>query len=555
MQNTALKTTHRKLWKFHGGLHIPDHKDMSLQQSCHTLAIPAKLVVPLQQHIGEAPNLIVKVGDQVAKGQMLAQPKDYVSAPIHAPSSGTITAIDEQQVPHPSGLTGLCVTIETDGQDRWGDDLPEPMADYLATAASKLRERIRWAGIVGMGGATFPSGVKLNPGPDKKIHTLIINGAECEPYITCDDTLMRENAADIIDGVQITMHILDVEQCLIGIEDNKPQAIASLEQAVADAGLNNIEVVGIPTLYPSGGEKQLIKILTGAEVPSHGLPADIGLVCHNVATVAAIADAVLRGRPLISRIVTVTGAGVRQPQNLRVANGTLISELVQAAGGYTDQVERLVLGGPMMGFTLSDDQVPVTKGANCVLVLTPEEVPATSPAVACIRCGKCAEVCPARLLPQQLYWYSRAKDLDKAQDYNLFDCIECGCCAYVCPSHIPLVQYYRFAKTEVWAKEEEKRKSDLARRRHAFKDARLARIEAEKQERLRLKKEALKKKEAASSDDDPKKAAIQAAMQRAAEKKKQRQAQGEQPKNIDKLSSAQQKQVDAANQRREKDPT
>jgi len=423
----------------------------------------------------------------------------------------------------------------------------QPFIDY---SAADLRERIRWAGIVGLGGATFPSGVKLNPGPDKTINTLIVNGAECEPYITCDDSLMQNHATDIIQGIQITMHILSAGQCLIGIEDNKPGAIARMQQAVEATGADNIRIITVPTIYPSGGEKQLIKILTGREVPRHGLPADIGLVCLNVATLAAINDAVSNGRPLISRIVTVTGQGVQKPRNIRARIGTPVSDLIEYAGGYSDNVEKLILGGPMMGFTLESEQVPVTEGSNCILVTTREEIPASSPAVACIRCGKCADVCPANLLPQQLYWYARAKDLDKVQDYDLFDCIECGCCSHVCPSHIPLVQYYRFAKTQVWTKEEEKRKADIARRRHEFRDARFARLQAEKQARLRRKKEVLENK--TQPDSDPKKAAIAAAMQRVADKKLKMKATGTEPANTQDLTQEQQQQIDAADKRREK---
>lgn len=557
MQPSHAFKNQRKLWQFHGGLHLPDNKSMSLKKPPATLPIPERLVIPVQQHIGEPPEVIVNVGDTVRKGQMLAKPHDYISAPIHASSSGTVSAIDEQAVPHPSGLYNLCITIQTDGKDEWTDDLPEPLQPFAEYPANVLKERIRWAGIVGMGGATFPSGVKLNPGPDKAIKTVIVNGAECEPYITCDDTLMQYHADDIINGIEIVMHILSAEKCLIGIEDNKPQAIITMQQALADRQLENIEIVSIPTLYPSGGEKQLIKVLTGLEVPSHGLPADIGIVCHNVATLSAISDAVNHGRPLISRIVTATGQGVKQPQNMQVMNGTPIHSLIDFAGGYSDNADKLILGGPMMGFTLQSDLIPLTKGSNCILVTTTEEVPANTPALACIRCGQCADVCPASLLPQQLYWFSRAKDLDKVQDFNLFDCIECGCCAHVCPSHIPLVQYYRFAKTEVWAKEEEKRKADIARQRHEFKEARLARLEAEKKARLRRKKEALEKKKPGdkAKTSDPKKAAIEAAMKRAAEKKKRLQEEGKQPANLDNLTSAQKKQIEAADKRRqEKSP-
>ncbi len=551
-QKTAFSTK-RKLWDFHGGLHLDDKKTMSLQADIAKLPVPDKVIIPIQQHIGEAPEVIVKVGDKVAKGQLIAQAKDYVSASIHASTSGTVIAIDEQAVPHPSGLKDLCITIEADCNDAWYEDLPEPMQPFLDYSEAELRDRIRWAGIVGLGGATFPSGVKLNPGPGKDIQTLIVNAAECEPYITCDDALMQSHADEILQGILITLHVIQAGHCLIGIEDNKPDAIKAMQTAIDKAGAGHVEIVVIPTVYPSGGEKQLIKILTGKEVPRHGIPADIGIVCHNVATLYAIYEAVELGKPLISRLVTVTGEGVAEPKNMLVANGTPINFLVEQAGGYRKNVKELILGGPMMGFTLHDDNLPASKGTNCILVTTKQDAPENSPAMACIRCGKCASVCPASLLPQQLYWFARAKDFDNVQEYNLFDCIECGCCAHVCPSHIPLVQYYRFAKTEVWAREEEKRKADIARRRHEFREARLARIKAEKDAKLRKKKEALNAKSGVAKD--PQKAAIEAAMKRVAEKKKKLQDAGVKPANTENLTQAQQKQIEAADKRREDNPS
>jgi electron transport complex protein RnfC len=359
----------------------------------------------------------------------------------------------------------------------------------------------------------------------------VINGAECEPYITCDDLLMREQASDIIDGVRIMLHVIAAKKAVIGVEDNKPEAAQALRAAIESAAVGDrVEVAVIPTLYPSGGEKQLIRILTGKEVPSHGIPAQVGIVCQNVGTTAAVADAVLHGRPLIERLVTVTGRAVAEPRNYRVPIGALGETLIAASGGYRGEIAKLVSGGPMMGFRLETDAVPITKATNCLLALTTDESPDPGPALPCIRCGRCAEVCPANLLPQQLYWHARAKELDKVQDFNLFDCIECGCCAHVCPSHIPLVQYYRFAKTESWAREQEKRAADHARERHAAREARLERQERERKAKLRKKKEAVAGGAAASAKagkagrsaqgaDADKQAAIEAARRRAAEKK------------------------------------
>jgi len=516
-----------KLWHFHGGVHLPDEKALSNKAPVARIPLPPELVIPLQQHIGAAARCRVVVGDKVLKGQVIADPQGYISAPIHASSSGVVKAIEDRPIPHPSGLSARCVVIETDGEDRWSE-LPAPLAassaEIEACDSAEVRERIRMSGIVGMGGASFPSSVKLNPGKDQPIDTLVINGAECEPYITCDDLLMREHAAEIVDGARIMLHVVQAKRALIGVEDNKPEAAAALRRAIDAAGVRGrLEVVVIPTLYPSGGEKQLIKILTGKEVPSHGIPAQIGIVCQNVGTAAAVADAVLRGRPLIERLVTVTGRGVKHPRNYRVPIGTPGQSLIAASGGYAGDIAKLVAGGPMMGFRLETDAVPITKATNCLLALTPAESPDPGAPLPCIRCGRCAEVCPAKLLPQQLYWHARAKELDKVQDYNLFDCIECGCCAHVCPSHIPLVQYYRFAKTESWAREQEKRAADHARQRHAAREARLERQERERKAKLRKKKEAVAAAGASAKGkaqgQSEKQAAIEAARRRAAEKK------------------------------------
>lgn len=504
----------RQLWTFHGGLHLADNKLLSAKHSVLKIDRPQKLILPLQQHIGAPAQPVVKVGDLVGKGQQIAIPTGQISAAVHASSSGTVVAIDDYPIPHPSGLSATCIVIETDGDDRWVD-LPEPMQHFAQLPRPQILERIRDSGIVGMGGATFPSHVKLSPGTP--IQTLILNGAECEPYISCDDRLMQDDPQRVLAGLAILQYLLKPEESLIGIEDNKPQAIASMRQAVREFGLSQTHVVSIPTLYPSGGEKQLIRILTGKEVPSHGLPAQIGVVCHNVATSAAIADAVLEGKPLISRLVTVTGEGIQSPGNREVLIGTPIDWLLAQCGGYTEQMSRLILGGPMMGQGLASDQVPVTKGSNCLLAASEDEAPVPLPATPCIRCGACAAVCPANLLPQQLYWHARAKNLEKAQDYHLFDCIECGCCSQVCPAHIPLVQYYRYAKNESWAQERDKKAAERARQRHEARSTRLARLEQERKANLRKKKEQLNNNQAA--DKNTKKAAIDAALKRVAAKK------------------------------------
>ncbi len=534
-----------KLFNFHGGLHLPGHKEISTGQAIGDVFIPSRLVLPLQQHIGESSEATVKEGDPVLKGQIIAKANGYVSVPLHAPTSGTVSQIIEQPVPHPSGLSATCIVIKPDGKDEWID--LDSSADYRQMDPSALRNRIRDAGIVGLGGAGFPSFIKLNPGAKTAIDELIINAAECEPYITCDDMLMRERAEDVINGIRIMKHALQARRCLIGIEDNKPEAHAALKDACSKLGIDDIEIISIPTLYPAGGEKQLIKVLTGKESPSHGLPLDVGVVCQNVATAAAIYQAVTYNKPLISRIVTLTGEGIKQPGNHEVLIGTPVDEWITYCGGYHDSIKRLVMGGPMMGFNLGTDKIPIIKTSNCVLAFGEGEADAQEQqAMPCIRCGACMDVCPAQLLPQQLYWQAYARDFDKIQDYNLFDCIECGCCSYVCPSQIPLVQYYRFAKTEIWALERDKKKSDRARLRHEFRLERLEKEKKEREERMRKKKAALKTGKDEKTKDS-KKDAIEAALERVREKQKKSQTQ---TKNIDNLSAEQQKKIDDIDARR-----
>lgn len=534
----------RKLWRFHGGLHLPDHKALSCEQAIAPATLPKRLVLPLQQHIGAPAKPIVEVGDRVLKGQMIGQPDGFVSAALHAPTSGTVVAIAELPVPHPSGLGAPCIVIESDGEDRWGER--QPHDNWASLDPSELRQIIREAGIVGLGGAGFPSFIKLNPGARTEIDTLILNAAECEPYITCDDRLMRERADEVIAGARIMRHALHARHVVISIEDNKPEAHAALRTALARLDRSGIELVQVPTRYPTGGEKQLIKVLTGKEVPSQGLPIDINIVCHNVATAAAVHRAVELGEPLISRIVTVTGRGVAQPRNLEVLIGTPVDDLLLQCGGTTPTLSRLVLGGPLMGITLQHHGLPVTKTGNCILALTPGEFGQHGPVRNCIRCGECARVCPASLLPQQLYWHARAKDFDKVQDYNLFDCIECGCCAYVCPANLPLVQYYRYAKTTIWSQARDKKKAELARERHDFRLERQEREKAERAAKLAKKKAALEESPATDSEE-AKKAAIKAAMERA---KAKREAAGVEPKNTENLTADQQRQIDEVEARR-----
>ena len=550
MHKSYHNTPARKLWTLPGGIHVPDNKTQSATHPVTPAALPKRLVIPLQQHLGNPAKALVTVGERVRKGQVIGEPNGFISAPVHASSSGTVTDIGPYPIAHPSGLEGTCVVIETDGREEW-IDLPEPVTDFTTLGKEEILQRVRNAGIVGMGGAGFPSSVKLNPGPDNPIHTLVINGVECEPFSTSDDLLMRNRADRIVAGIRIMVHLLGVKNCLIGIEDNKPEAAAAMRQAVQESDLRNTEVVVIPTLYPSGGEKQLIYILTGKEVPSGGLPGHIGFVCHNVSTTAAVADAVLEGKPLISRYVTLTGEGIAEPRNLEALVGTPITELVAQAGGYTPDATRLIMGGPMMGFALPHDDIPMVKATNCILSPSAREVPYPGSASACIGCLRCVNACPMNLLPQKMYWHIRSAAPNRAKAYNLFDCIECGCCAYVCPSHIPLVQYYRFAKTEIWTQEREKQKSDLARKRHEFRLERLEREKLEREEARRKKKAALHKDDAAHANDG-KKSAIEAALARVQDKKRNAQTP---VKNVDNLTPEQQQKIAEVEARRAQQKT
>jgi electron transport complex protein RnfC len=464
---------HDDVYAFNGGVHPPEHKAESNTRPIAKLGTPKTLVLPLRQHVGHLPKVLVKVGDRVLKGQLLAEAEGTVSAAIHAPTSGTVTAIDEQVIPHPSGLPDCCITLSCDGLDEWA---PLQPINWRLSDKKTLVDSLRLSGIVGLGGATFPSHIKLRSNSQSPIHTLIINAAECEPYITCDDMLMRERADEIVAGIEIVKHLLGAETCLIGIEDNKAAAGEAMKAACQE-GQALVKVV--PTLYPSGDARRLIHLLLDLEIPSDKRSTDLGVQVFNVATVLAIHRYFAFGEPSISRIVTVTG-NVASPQNFEVLFGTPLTDLIAAAGGAQDNTSHFIMGGPMMGFDLPNSQVPITKAANCIIAAKPDLFPAPPPAMPCIRCTRCADACPVNLQPQELYWFAKSDNFEKARDYKLFDCIECGCCSYVCPSTIPLVQYYRYAKSEIIAADKAKEAADLARERNDF---RLARIEREKLER------------------------------------------------------------------------
>jgi len=464
------------VWDIHGGIHPPERKALSNRTPIQKMPLPAQLVVPLAQHLGTPAEPCVTLGERVLKGQKIAEASGFVSASVHAPTSGTVSFIGPQPYPHVSGILSAAIVIDSDAQDEWIELQPRP--EYAQLPPTELLDIIRQAGISGLGGAGFPTTVKLSASPSQKVRTLIINGTECEPYITADDLLMREKAAELVAGIEILAYLIQPEQVLIGIEDNKPEAIAAMQAAV---GERPYAVKVFPTKYPSGGEKQLIQILTGEEVPSGGLPADIGMLCQNVGTCVAIHDAVLLGKPLISRVATLTGEALARPMNVEALIGTPVAELLAFAGLDGSKLNRLIMGGPMMGFTLPSMDVPLIKTTNCLLASTLAELPPPPPALPCIRCGECAEVCPASLLPQQLHFFALGQEHEQLKAYNLFDCIECGACAYVCPSSIPLVQYYRAAKGEIRALEQKQQKADHSKQRFELRQERLRRAEEQKE--------------------------------------------------------------------------
>lgn len=475
-----------KMYSFPGGVHPDDKKSLSNTSVIKKPSLPELLIVPLRQHIGSDGICCVEVGDTVLKGQILSQSSSPFSVPVHAPTSGEVVAIAPHVVAHPSGLTEMCISIRPDGKDTWCD--LSPIANYSDIDKNKLIEAICQAGISGMGGAGFPTHIKTST--SKPVEFLILNGIECEPYITSDDRLMREHAWQIRQGLDILTHLIGPKAIVVAVEDNKPEAFEALNIACQDK--KDYRVVSVETKYPAGGEKQLIQVLTGREVPRNGLPADVGVMMFNVGTCYAIADAILHGKPLIERVVTVTGEAVESPSNFRALLGTPVSHLLDEANynPKKQKAPKVIMGGPMMGFTLSDATIPVVKTTNCLLVPAKKELVDDNAERPCIRCSACADACPASLLPQQMFWHAKAKEYDKAEEYDLFDCIECGACAYVCPSEIPLVHYYRQAKSEIRIQRDEKNKAEKAKQRFEARKERLEREKLEREEKHRKAKEA-----------------------------------------------------------------
>ena len=554
----------RKLFRFKGGVKPETHKSPSLGLPIGQAPLVPRYVVPLHQSIGGTPEPLVVPGQRVRKGEKIGGPDKWISSAVHAPTSGTVLAVEERLAAHPSGLPTLSVVIEADGRDEWIER--QPVA-HRNLAPERVRELLRDAGVVGLGGAVFPSHAKLTAARSTPMEELVINGAECEPFMSCDDLLMRERADEIVRGIGVFRDLLDPKRVLIGIEDNKPEAVAAMQAAVERCG-ESFAVIPVPTRYPAGGAKQLIRVLTGKEVPASKRSPEMGVQCFNVATAYTAWRALAHGEPVISRIVTLTG-NVETARNWEVPLGTPFADLLPLARPLPG-TDRYLMGGPMMGFELPGLEAPVVKASNCLIAGSPALFPPLPPEMPCIRCGACAEACPHELQPFELYWFSRAKNFGKAQEYDLFDCIECGCCSYVCPSRIPLVQYFRFAKSEIWAREREKSQSDAAKSRFEFRNEREEREKAEKAERLA--KAAAAKAAAAQATavgeaapdvaaaaaptapvdaDAAKKAAIAAAMERA---RQQREA--AQPKNTDAaaLTAAQRHEIAEIDARRQPAP-
>ncbi|PSW89578.1 electron transport complex subunit RsxC [Photobacterium angustum] len=493
-----------KLWDFHGGIHPAENKKISNQAPIVSAGIPQELVLPLKQHIGSKGDIIVAVGDKVQKGQALTQGDIAMCVPVHAPTSGTVIAIEQRTTAHPSGLSDLCIVLHPDHTDTWGEK--KTYADYQDRDPAELIETIRLSGIAGLGGAGFPTARKLQGGLGN-VDILIINAAECEPYITADDRLMRDYAEEVIEGVRILRHIISPKLTIIGIEDNKPEAIKALEQHVTEA--DNILIRVVPTKYPSGSSKQLVKILTGREVPSQSRSTSVGVIMQNIGTAFAIKRAIIDGEPLIERVVTLTGEAFKKRGNVFAMLGTPIAYLLDKFGYKADKKHpRVIIGGSLMGFTLPHSNVPITKITNCILAPKRKELPLHTYEMACIRCSACADVCPSSLLPQQLQWYAKDQNYDKCEEYNLQDCIECGACAYVCPSEIPLVQYYRQAKAEIWARSQDEMNAERARQRFEAKQARMERDKAERENRFKKAADSRRDEMAKTGGDDAVAAAI-----------------------------------------------
>lgn len=489
---SARSTLRRLLQRW--GAHPEGRKHPAADTEITPLPLPAQLILPLAQHIGAPARPLVRAGQQVLRGELIAEAQGAISAPLHAPTSGRILGIAEVPVPHASGLSGPAILLEPDGRD---EALPPEIADPFMLDPAEIARRVAAAGIVGMGGATFPAAVKLALGQKTRIPTLILNGGECEPYLSCDDRLMRERAPEVVDGARIILRAIGGERAMIGVEDNKPEAIAALREAAAEFA--EVEVVTVPSRYPMGSEKQLISWLTGREIPAEGRPADIGVMVQNVGTAAAIHRAIRFGEPLTRRIVTVSGGAIRTPRNLEVRIGTPLSALVEFCGGTTSTVTRWVMGGPMMGLAIRSLDIPVIKGSGGLLALVESELAALPEPGPCIRCASCVGACPIGLMPLDMAALIRNGDLKASVDIGLKDCISCGTCSFVCPSQIPLVQYFNHAKGELAAQDRNRMKQDAIKQLVEARESRMEREAREKAEAAARRKAERERAKAAAA--------------------------------------------------------
>ncbi len=465
----------KKPLPFRGGIKLPPYKVIPAQQDLQQAVLPSRIKIPLRQAAGAAARPLVKPGDPVRKGQLIAAAAGPAGVPLYAGASGRVSEIARYPLPDPAGTKTGCIVIETDGKDTWAETWP-PVTDYASLSPLAVQQKIRASGIAGPGGAGFPAAVKAAPGPG--IELLILNAAEPEPGIGCDESLIRHRSGAVIKGFEILAYALQANDRVIAIEEHRAELIGILQKAIRDYAGTDIRLMCLSDLYPAGAERPLIKAITGLDVPAGGLPADIGVACYQVGAAVAVKQAIMDSEPLLSRVVTLTGPGIRRPANLEVVIGAPINELISRHGGYSNEFEALLIGGPLTGFRLQDEAAPVLGTTHCLFAAGRSA--AATAELACIRCGECAEVCPTGLQPQQLYRHSKTFSPARLQAYRLFDCTECGCCAYVCPSHIPLLDYYRPAKARLSALQQRERE---ARRNKARFEAKLQRDQERKSRR------------------------------------------------------------------------
>ncbi|TXR53024.1 electron transport complex subunit RsxC [Reinekea thalattae] len=476
---------------FRGGIHPVGYKEFSQDCAIEKLPAPKRVYLGLQQRNGTLLSALVSVGDSVGKGQLVAKGANDMAVPLHSPINGTVEDIRDYVSAHPSGIKIKTLVIKNNGDSSWSQQ--HGSIHPLSLASDEMLQRILDAGIVGLGGAGFPTGIKLRLARDKQVHTLIINGGECEPYLTCDDRLMQEYAVDVVLGSQLMAKAIGARKAIIAVEDNKPASIQALKIAAAE--LHDIEIQVVPSLYPMGSERHLIKAVTGKTVAPGTLSVELGILVHNVATARAVYHALRFNRPLIDRVLTVSGAGIEQPKNLLVPIGTSVADLLSACGGLTMSAQRLVAGGPMMGQVIPSPYTPIDKSIGGLLALTDQEV-RDEQSHDCVRCGRCVAACPMGLMPFQMAAHSRVSDYDGAQDYGLNHCLLCGACSYVCPSRIPLVQHFSHARGEINAQRSMAQKSALARLLTNARAERLAK-EAAQRKAEKAAKAAERKKKAA----------------------------------------------------------